>query len=1646
MFLMIYHSEVYKEISLPVSDTIECVLTLDAREFNIHEKICLRAEAIDDGWRIFPKEGCLLLQQGMNPPYIDLKNGTLAHLITPQREQLHLLAVAGGQIPVMTKLNLSGLQELSFGHGPDNDIRYGFRELVSKRHGWIRKTENGTFLVDNSTNGIYRNGGKVKESCILQFGDRIDVFGLVIIYLGDLLCLGTRTDSVVEFGGEHVHELNRVAWQVAKPKAAAEEEGFFSRSPRNRPDLQMGTVNIETVPDPHFEKKKSLLLTVGPSLTMALPMLLGYGVMMAASRMSGGNSSAFMLLGLVTAVGSAVLGVIWGCANIRQSKKEEYETERHRVEAYSNYLVGVAQDLKQKYDYNVKALRETYPPPAEYCGYNSRTPRLWERNVTHPDFLFYRLGVGDVPFQVEITTPKMAFELDPDELKQRPEQIKNEYQTIQQVPVGIDFQEKRLVGLVSPQDGDRFSLMYTLVAGIASANCYTDVKMVFLADGDDAQNVRRWGFLKWLPHVWNETHTTRYLAMNAQERSDVFCELIETFRRRSQEDEGGTREKKEYVPKPFYILFVENPALLEGELLEKYVYGQQEAVGLATILMARNAQELPNECEDIIEADMEFCGIINTVEGKRQLVAFDGTSAQELEKLTRNICSLRVRESESNTTIPAQLEFLEMYGVHRVEELDAADQWRKSRTFNSMQVAIGHRSGGAVCYLDAHERFHGPHGLIAGTTGSGKSETLQTYILSLALKFSPDDVGFFLIDFKGGGMANLFDGLPHLLGKISNLSGNQVHRAMISIKSENRRRQRIFNEYGVNSIGNYTRLYKNGESSLPVPHLFIVIDEFAELKREQPDFMRELISVAQVGRSLGVHLILATQKPSGTVDDNIWSNAKFRLCLRVQDRQDSNDMLHKPDAAFITQAGRGFLQVGNDEVYEEFQSAWSGAIYNPGVNEGSRAAATLVTRTGKAGLVGSLSAARRYEKERKEWLRSLAEKLMELCPGLPDSPTQAEMDDLAKKLFAEEMMEKAGLGDDLPTRTALGNVLKLWPIGCRDTEKVADVLLASGEIMPYPREKTQLEAVVEYLNETARQEHYQPSMMLWLPVLPQRIFLDELPAWGDTEKKFTAADQWSLCAEMGLLDDPENQSQFSWRLDLGKNGHCALLGTVSSGKSVFLQTFAFSMMRQYDPSQINFYFIDFSSRMLAPFEEDAHVGAILYDNDLEQIGKLIHLLEGMMQERKEMFGGGTYSQYIQTHEEQYPAVVVVIDNYSAFAEKTGGDHESTILRMAREGVGYGMYLVISAGGFGINDLPSRIADNFRNVVCLDMGDKFKFMEALHVSHLNVLPEQGVPGRGLVSTGEGIYEFQTALALNAENDYARGRALTEWCEKETAAWQGEPARRVPTIPKEPVFSQLQKHDGWNAAVRDDSKLPFAYFQEDASLYSVDLSSVYCYTILGRVRTGKTNTLKALLQSAAEKKGSLAVFEKGETRMESLAKKLGAEYLNSDQALFDFWKRMTPVFAERNKKKQTLIAKSYTEREIYEEMRKEPPIFIFISDLGKYMESVYLPESGIGDMKGFMENILSRGSAHNIFFFATMTPEDYGNLAGRPAFQSFVSGKKGVLLGGNPNGQRMFTFQNISYLDMSKTLKTGIGITPDSQDDTQARYLVIPLAER
>ena len=381
--------------------------------------------------------------------------------------------------------------------------------------------------------------------------------------------------------------------------------------------------------------------------------------------------------------------------------------------------------------------------------------------------------------------------------------------------------------------------------------------------------------------------------------------------------------------KPHFLFVIDEPKMILNHPIMEYLQDRELNLGFSMIYTTDNEANLPENIRTVCLIENSQDGRLLLDEGERINKKFNlqHTANINLEEMARMEAGIIHEEGISNR-IPDGVTFFGMYDVDKPEELHADELWKKNQSHKSLSVPLGLRAKDDIVYLNLHEKAHGPHGLVAGTTGSGKSEIIQSYILSLAVNFHPYEVGFLLIDYKGGGMANLFKELPHLLGTITNLDKSESMRAMASIKSELSRRQQIFSDCNVNHINGYNKLFKEKKVEEPLPHLFLISDEFAELKREQPDFMSELVSAARIGRSLGIHLILATQKPSGVVDDQIWSNSKFKLCLKVQSESDSREMLKTPDAANITEAGRSYLQVGNNEIYELFQSAWSGAAFS----------------------------------------------------------------------------------------------------------------------------------------------------------------------------------------------------------------------------------------------------------------------------------------------------------------------------------------------------------------------------------------------------------------------------------------------------------------------------------------------------------------------------------------------------------------------------------------------------------------------------------------------------------------------------------------------------------------------------------------------
>lgn len=1650
--IMVYANGAYQEFRLPALNDADYEIMLPAVRFGLKGDIALQLEVLSGAWKVLSGEEYILFGQAGEEDEIYLQDG-LTFSVESMGEQVALIVTGEAEgLPCFEKFDISHMREIAVGKQPECQIRYDFRGLVSKRHAVFSREGETMRLTDHSTNGVYVDGQRIQGSKGLTFGDTVDILGLKLVYLRDILAI---------YAGGRPVEIEPSAFRpfkypIAKEKQPVVENSYFKRAPRVVEDLHEEPIEIEGPPPPNKPKKQPLFLTIGPAFTMMLPMLLGSGMAIVSANSSGVGTSAFMYTGIITAVSSALIGVMWALLNMRYAKKQVKEEELLRFNAYRDYLVKIADQLNDQYHENANKLNDRYPSSEACLHYGPDPTRLWSRNFTHSDFLFVRLGMGSMPFQVPIQVPKERFTLVDDSLSEKPRQIYESFSTLRNVPVGVDLKANQLWGIYG--DGslaDGIAIARSMAIQIAANNCYTDVKMVFLYE---KKYERDMSFAKWLPHVWSEDKKVRYVASDKNEVNDVLYALGSNLRIRAEQDHKGD------IPRPYYVVFVCDPDLLEGEPAAKFLLEPSSELGVSTVLIAHGYESLPNSCTNLIQRDAQFHGFydVSTVDTKKRAVDFDNVLPEEAEHFARWLSGIRVNELESGGELPNSISFFDMYGVQSLPEFSVHDRWRKNRTYENMRALIGRKAGGVNIYLDIHEKYHGPHGLVAGTTGSGKSETLQTYILSLALNFSPLDVGFFIIDYKGGGMANLFSDLPHMLGKISNLSGNQVRRAMVSIKSEIKRRQRIFGEYDVNHLDQYTRLLKNGEASVPIPHMVIVIDEFAELKREEPDFMRELISVAQVGRSLGIHLILATQKPAGTVDDNIWSNSKFRLCLRVQDRQDSMDMLKKPDAAYIIQAGRCYLQVGNDEIFDLFQSGWSGAAYDADIASVKAEVAIMLTKTGQPGLVGNRSKLKRKEQKRQQWLEEVYDCVLSSVAeqGKPLADILQEKGEKAHTVAAIfRRLEERGYEYPMSQYNArrLEEFMNLLLLVSKNGIKEKKLLISmlqkqaafGGVKLPEIKEKTQLAAVVEYLKQQAEQSGMQANLTLWLPVLPSTLYLKDMVEFeqyrfADSWRKEVSGREWELRAMVGLCDDPVNQAQMPVEMNFATDGHVAVCGMVVSGKSTFLQTLLFSLVNRYAPSTVNFYILDYSSRMLGCFQELKHCGGIAFEDQAERTGKLFSMMRRELERRKKLFGGGNYGQYVRIHGPCEPALLLIIDGFANFKEKTDNRYEDILIELSREGTNYGIFLVISAAGFGVAEIQNRIGENIKTVFCLQMGDRLKYGDTLR-TRVEVIPEPDIAGRGLAMIQGMALEFQTALSLPADDDYQRAEKMSTIFEKMNAAYTGKPARPIPKIPAKPTLSMLRENEDYIALLETRDRLPLGYVAEDADVYSIDLKHCFTYLVAGQARTGKSNALGCLMQAAYDRKGHIAVIDSSRSGLAAMAEELNARYVCTEEELSGFARELFQEMVERNGLKRTLRGQGISDDEMYENMLSYPAYYVFIDDFVELTIKLYNNSQEMQNIVGFMENFFDKGALHNMYVFAGVPLSEYNVALGYRVFRLAVEQKNGLLLGGDSIRQQLFDFSGLPYSEQSRKYKTGIALLPADHERERPEKIILPMVK-
>lgn len=683
---------------------------------------------------------------------------------------------------------------------------------------------------------------------------------------------------------------------------------LYRRSPRIIYKINEHKIDIKNPPAIKNISRESIIQTILPALcTMAFTVVIGFVL----------KRGAFIYMSM----GMTLITTVFSAKKLVTQKKENTEYNSRREVKYEQYIIEQGKNIgtmrrheMEAYDYMSPNNQEIEALISEYSS------RLYERGVYDSDFLDVTLGYQIKPTSVKVDSAINELEMSDDSMLMLAGDLKKRGNLPIEVPLSVNIKRSHL-GLV----GNREYLIETLksiVYRITFFHSYHDVEIILLCNKSDEPEYR---YMRWYPHLKLQSLNLTALISDEQIAEQVIGSIHQILRDRANKLEESNNDNM-FIPHLIFI--IDSPYMIVNHPIMEFLQGKGEQLGFSIIYTADAQENLPGNIGTVCILDSREYGTLMLEEGERlnRRIRLLNTENLNLEYDARRLASV-IHEQGVSSKIPEQISFFGMYGVMKPDELNILSRWKQNQAYKSLAVPLGLRTKDDIVSLNLHEKAHGPHGLVAGTTGSGKSEMVQSYILSLAVNFHPDEVGFLLIDYKGGGMANLFEKLPHLLGTITNLDKTESMRALVSIKSELSRRQRIFGENDVNHINGYNRLYREGKVNEPLPHLFIISDEFAELKKEQPEFMSELVSAARIGRSLGVHLILATQKPSGVVDDQIWTNSRFKLCLKVQNTSDSNEMLHTPDAASIVQPGRAYLQVGNNEIYELFQSAWSGEIY-----------------------------------------------------------------------------------------------------------------------------------------------------------------------------------------------------------------------------------------------------------------------------------------------------------------------------------------------------------------------------------------------------------------------------------------------------------------------------------------------------------------------------------------------------------------------------------------------------------------------------------------------------------------------------------------------------------------------------------------------
>lgn len=774
------------------------------------------------------------------------------------------------------------------GRAYDADVRLS-DPMTSKRHARITIGETIEIADTGSANGLMMEGTQVSRAVLGSY---------------DEVTLGETTISVVNLG----------RGAQSGPTSPLVE---FNRSPRVVPQFK---IEEQTLPaGPQRPRRERF-----PVVMLVAPILMG-AVMFGVTKSF--FSIIFMAMMPLMMIGS------WmdQKANAKRDLKEAIVQFRGAIAEFRRQMTQ-----RQQVERAVR-LAESPSTAETVDAIYKLGPLMWTHRPEHKAFLSLRMGVGRQPSRTPVkassdnnTLPEYMAEI---------EDIKAEFTDIDAVPVVAQFRTSGALGVAGPR-GVVDDVARALVLQAVGLHSPAELAVAAMTS---AESKERWEWLQWLPHV-GSVHSPlggEHLASGHGAASVLLAALEDLLVTRGMNmaangaaHRGALDPAKVEVPAPAtpaLLVIIEDDVKADRARLTRLTeYGAD--VGVHILWVASSIEALPASCRDFIHvAETATTGQVRLGQ-LTYPVSCESVSSELAAQLARMLAPVVDAGTpvDDDSDLPRNVSYVALAGHDLVEGTSGiADRWLENNSVSSRAVknrkhqgslrALVGSKGVEPMYLDL--KTEGPHALVGGTTGAGKSEFLQAWVLGMAAAYSPDRLSFLFVDYKGGAAFADCVQLPHTVGLVTDLSPHLVRRALTSLRAELHYREHLLNRKKAKDL---LAMEREADPEAP-PSLIIVVDEFAALAKEVPEFVDGVVDVAARGRSLGLHLILATQRPSGVIKDSLRANTNMRIALRMADVDDSQDILGESTAAYFSPSipGRGAAKTGPGRI-QGFQTGYAG--------------------------------------------------------------------------------------------------------------------------------------------------------------------------------------------------------------------------------------------------------------------------------------------------------------------------------------------------------------------------------------------------------------------------------------------------------------------------------------------------------------------------------------------------------------------------------------------------------------------------------------------------------------------------------------------------------------------------------------------------